>query len=124
MDINILEKDKVYKIKHEVSGFDRDYIICSPIDDVDIVNLTTYAFGKRKKYRHFLCHFVVCFDGRINISNNDNDDARSAYFDDCTVLPLLTNDLEDVRLAMEKLGEKYNRKLNRVILNAEARTCI
>ena len=119
MDINILEKDKVYKIKHEVSGFDRDYIICSPINDVDIVNLTTYTFGNRKKYRPFRCHFVVCFDGRINI-----DDAISAYSEDCAVLPLSTNDLVDVRLAMEKLGEKYNRKLNRVILNAEARTCI
>ena len=38
--------------------------------------------------------------------------------------PLSTNDLVDVRLAMEKLGGKYNRKLNRVILNAEARTSI
>ena len=124
MDINILEKDKVYKIKHEVRGFDRDYIICSPINDVDIVNLTTYAFGSRKKYRQFRCHFVVCFDGRIIISNDNNDDSTSGYFEDCAVLPLSTNDLVDVRLAMEKLGGKYNRKLNRVILNAEERTCI
>ena len=118
MDISILEKDKVYKIKHEVNGFDRDYIICSPIDDVDIVNLTTYTFGSRKKYRQFRCHFVVCFDGRINISNDNNDDAISGYFEDCAVLPLSTNDLEDIKKAMIKLGEKYNRKLNRVILNA------
>jgi len=118
VNINKLEKDRVYKIKHTVNGFYRDYIICSPINDVDIVNLTTYAFGNRKKYRQFRCHFVVCFDGRINISNDNNDDAISAYFEDCVVLPLSTNDLVDVRLAMEKLGGKYNRKLNRVIVNA------
>jgi len=123
MDISILEKDKVYKIKHTVSGFDRDYIICSPINDVDIVNMTTFSFSG-KKYRQFRCHFVVCFDGRININNDNNDDAISGYFEDCAVLPLSTNDLVDVRLAMEKLGGKYNRKLNRVILNAEERTCI
>jgi hypothetical protein len=116
MDISILEKDKVYKIKHTVSGFDRDYIICSPINDVDIVNMTTYAFSG-KKYRQFRCHFVVCFNGSINIGN-DNDDVVSGYFEDCVVLPLSTNDLVDVRLAIEKLGVKYNRKLNRLILNA------
>lgn len=109
----ILEKDKVYKIRHtdlHSVAYLRDYIICSPKVDVDTENLIRATYTR---YTHFDCHFVVCFDGKINAGGND---CRSGFFESCKVIPLNDKDLEEIKGLVTKLGVKYNRKLNKVIL--------
>lgn len=114
----ILEKDKVYKIEHTREPYHprnwRNYIVCSPKVDVNTENFTTaFKTPKRERYTQFDCHFVVCFDGNINISGND---CRSGFLESCKVIPLNDKDLEEIKEAVTKLGAKYNRKLNKVIL--------
>ena len=113
----ILEKDKVYKIRHKGEhslAYLRDYIICSPKVDIDTENLTEFAYiPNRERYTHFDCHFVVCFDGGIDASGND---CRSGFFESCKVTPLNDKDLEEIKEAVTKLGMKYNRKLNKLVL--------
>lgn len=114
----ILEKDKVYKIEHARELYQpshwRNYIVCSPKVYVDTENLTSVVtITKRERYIQFGCHFVVCFDGRINVGGND---CGSGFFESCKVVPLNDKDLEEVKEAVTKLGAKYNRKLNKVIL--------
>ena len=117
----VLEKDKVYKIKHEnqehhhVYGW-RTYIICSPMRSIDIDNLECIAnLSKRERYTQFDCHFVVCFDGEIR-TNREGKDSETAFFESCEVIPLGEEDLNDVRKAVTMMGAKYNRKLNKLVL--------
>lgn len=114
----IFEKDKVYKIEHTRELYEpsswRNYIVCSPKVDVNTENLTSvFNSAKRGRYANFDCHFVVCFDGKINVGGNN---CRSGFFESCKVIPLNDKDLEEVKEAVTKLGAKYNRKLNKVIL--------
>lgn len=114
----ILEKDKVYKIRHKFAYTHswRTYIICSPIRSIDIDNLECIAnLSKRERYTQFDCHFVVCFDGEIK-TNREDKDSQTAFFESCEVIPLEEEDLNDVRKAVTIMGAKYNRKLNKVIL--------
>lgn len=115
----VLEKDKVYKIKHE-SQKDihswRSYIICSPMRSIDIDNLECIAnLSKRERYTQFDCHFVVCFNGEIR-TNREGIDSQTAFFESCEVMPLEEEDLNDVRKAVTMMGAKYNRKLNKLVL--------
>jgi len=114
----ILEKDKVYKIEHVRELYQpirwRKYIVCSPKVDVDTENLMSFVnLSKIERYTQFDCHFVVCFDGKIDVGGND---CRSGFFESCKVIPLNDKDLEEIKEAVTKLGAKYNRKLNKVIL--------
>ena len=114
----ILEKDKVYKIRHKFAYAHswRSYIICSPIRSIDIDNLECIAnLSRRERYTQFDCHFVVCFDGEIK-TNREGKDSQTAFFESCEVIPLEEEDLNDVRKAVTMMGAKYNRKLNKVIL--------
>lgn len=113
----ILEKDKVYKIKHTDEhslAYLRNYIICSPKVDVDTENLTSVVYiPNRERYTQFDCNFIVCFDGYIDVGGND---CGSGFFESCKVMSLNDKDLEEIKEAVTKLGAKYNRKLNKVIL--------
>lgn len=115
----ILEKDKVYKIKHESQKDNhgwRTYIICSPMRSIDIDNLECIAYlSKRERYTQFKCHFVVCFDGSI-MTDRERKDSQTAFFESCEVMPLEEKDLNDVRKAVTMMGAKYNRKLNKLVL--------
>jgi hypothetical protein len=108
-----LEKDKVYKIKHDCNGYDfsRDYIICSPVEDVDITNLDLACTmgGHIHKWKRFGCHFIVCFDGGLEYKGT------SGFIDDCSFLPLNQKDFDEIRKAVKVIGAKYNRKLNKLI---------
>lgn len=109
----ILEKDKVYKILHkdECSAPKkwRDYIICSPKVDVDTEKLDLHAMGM--KYTQFHCNFVICFDGRI-----DTGECSSGFLENCEIVPLRGEDIDEIRKAINILGIKYNRKLNKLVL--------
>lgn len=114
-----LEKDKVYKIKHKnVHAFERNYIICAPSEDVDIVHLNgvaTLSDGLHK-LRIFPCHFIVCFDGNIEI------DGTSGFFDDCEIMLLERKDYDDIKRGVVGIvGTKYNRKLNKLIYDTRER---
>ena len=111
----VLEKDKVYKIRHDVVGYIREYVIVSPIANVDIENLKFAAHLSKgvERYTQFDCHFVVCFDGLIMANGKG---CGSSFFETCKILPLEEKDLNDVRKAVTMLGAKYNRKLNKVVI--------
>ena len=84
--------------------------------DIDIDNLERIAnFSKIERYTQFDCHFVVCFDGEIRI-NREGKDSQTAFFENCEVMPLEEEDLNDVRKAVTMMGAKYNRKLNKLVL--------
>ena len=105
----ILKKDYVYKAtrtKNEpffLGGFRRNYIIFSPFED-------TWIDESRANWSSNVnCHFVVCFDGSIRIPG------VTSVYESCVLEPLNSKDLEDVREAIDRIGCKYNRKLNKLI---------
>lgn len=108
-----LEKDKVYKIKHTHSyDYERNYIICAPSEDVDIIHLNGVGnlSDGLHKLRIFPCHFIICFDGNIEI------EGTSGFFDDCEIMPLEGKDYDDIKRGVGGMvGTKYNRKLNKLI---------
>lgn len=113
----ILEKDKVYKIRHDFRGYYpskwRNYIICSPIKDIDTENLKllSYLSTRMERYTPFDCHFVICFNGTAI-----GKDAQTSFYESCEVLPLDSKDLGDIRKVVTMLGITYNRKLNKLVL--------
>jgi DNA integrity scanning protein DisA with diadenylate cyclase activity len=117
----VLEKDKVYKIKHKSQEYNhvygwRTYIICSQMRSIDIDNLESFAYlSKRERYTQFDCHFVVCFDGEIR-TIREHKDSQTAFFESCEVMTLEEEDLNDVRKAVTMMGAKYNRKLNKLVI--------
>ena len=110
----ILEKDKVYKIKHkniDTIGW-RNYIICSPLTNVN-TDILPWFSQRSGRYVEFSCHFIICFDGAIIYKSKT---ASSAFFESCKILPLNEKDLLEVKEAVKKMGVKYNRKLNKLVL--------
>lgn len=119
----ILEKDKVYKIRHDFREYYcpskwRNYIICSPIKDIDTENLKLFSYLslRKERYTNFDCHFVVCFDGKTTKTNRKDKDSQTAFYESCEIMSLEEEDLNDVRKAVTMLGVKYNRKLNKLVL--------
>lgn len=120
----ILEKDKVYKIRHEFWGNRhddwRDYIICSPINDIDTEKLrfcSRFHYPTMERYTPFDCHFVICFDGTvIGEAAQTSFYPQTSFFESCEVLPLDSKDLGDIRKVVTMLGIAYNRKLNKLVL--------
>ena len=113
----VLEKNKIYKIIHRFYGntrFLRNYIICSPKQDV-IVEEGTVTFET---------HFTICFDKRI-ITHQliehgalDYTQSSSTSVQKSSILEELNNkDINEIRIAVGMLEGKYkyNRKLNRLI---------
>lgn len=111
-----LEKDKIYKILHDSSVFmpkhySRDYIICSPLEDVDLEYLP-HKFILGGRFKNFGCNFLIDFMGELICDN-----ISTAYWDSCKILPLNTKDLLEIKQAMKTMGKIYNRKLNKFIDN-------
>lgn len=121
-----LEKNKVYKVKHDrlmfEDNFPRDYIIFSPKKDVLIPdNFFTSTKWSYRNDKSFMTNFTVCFDGTILYKS-----ASTSVGTDCTFMPLKLEDYNDIKKAVELIGNGYlyNRKLNELILNAKKRTSI
>ena len=124
-----LEKDKVYKVRHDRALFEedfpRDYIIFSPTKDIffpeDFFN-GIKGYGKNF-YKQFNTVFTICFDGKVLAP-------AGTSVDRCVVfLPLTQEDYEDIRKAIKmfsKIGKNcfYNRKLNKLIFNVKEGACI
>lgn len=113
----VLEKDKIYKIIHKFhsnTGFLRNYIICSPKQDV-IVEEGTVTFET---------HFTICFNKRV-ITHKllkggalDYTQSSSTSVNKSNILEELNNkDINEIRTAVGMLEGKYkyNRRLNRLI---------
>ena len=124
----ILEKDKVYKVKHGfVCGFSKNFIIFSPLDD--IVLQDDFFKGKEVGYyvggecHHINTHFTVCFDSRIetkfDLDRYGNPHHSSTSVDpSCELIEKFTNeDYNYIKQAMSILGNNhhYNRKLNKIV---------
>ena len=122
----ILEKDKVYKVKHNrlmfEDDFPRDYIIFSPKKDVLIPDdfFTSVKFPYRND-RSFNTNFTVCLDNTILYKGSS-----TSVGTDCVFLPLKLEDHDDIRKAVKLIGNGclYNRKLNKLVFNAEKGTSI
>lgn len=108
----IFEKDKVYKVIHGdifAPNLDRNYIIFSPLEDIDI-EMDNYSIPIKT-------HFTVCFDKRI-ITKFDIRPSETGFDSFCRKSELHTKqDIIDIKNAIIKLGHgyKYNRKLNKLI---------
>lgn len=117
-----LEKDKVYKVRHDRTlfedDFQRDYIIFSPKKDVLIPD---DFFTSGKFPRLFKTNFTVCFDETILYK-----DSSTSVDTDCAFLPLKLEDHDDIRKAVKLIGNGclYNRKLNKLVFNVKEGTCI
>lgn len=122
----ILEKDKVYKVRHDrrmfEADFPRDYIIFSPKKDVLIPDdfFTSVKFPYRND-RSFKTNFTVCFNETILYK-----DSSTSVDTDCVFLSLKLEDHDDIRKAVKLIGNGclYNRKLNKLIFDAKEGTCI
>ena len=132
----MLEKDKVYKIvdtKIENVGLYRNYIICSPKNDIHTENVKDskqiyYGIDDSSSryiihYIAFNCNFVICFSGRIIVSNDVKEknikQCTAHFYEDSNVITEFSaKDLEEIKKAVDKMGVKYNRKLNNIIFDA------
>ncbi len=117
----ILEKNKVYKVRHDrcmfEDDFPRDYIIFSPKKDVLIPDdFFTSVKWSRLNDRSFNTNFTVCLDNTILYKGSS-----TSVGPDCAFLPLKLEDHDDIRKAVKLIGNGclYNRKLNRLVYNAK-----
>ena len=104
-----LKSGHVYKIWHyDSSCFDRRYIICSPISDLEI---------QEGEWAVLQCYFLVNFVGKIRILGQGTDlYSLATRFDKLCVLRTLNKrDWEDVNRACIQGGFKYNRKLGKLV---------
>lgn len=106
----VLEKDKVYKIVHNDKNrhwhrWGRKYIICSPINDVEI----------GEEHISFKTHFTICFDGGIWCDEQSGSGISTAN----ELAKLNDKDIKEIRHAINMLDGKfiYNRKLHKLIIN-------
>ena len=69
----------------------------------------------------FKTNFTVCFDEEILYKGSS-----TAVGTDCAFLPLKLEDHDDIRKAVKLIGNGclYNRKLNKLVFNAEKGTSI
>ena len=135
-----LEKNKVYKIKHPtVHGYPhgRNYIICAFKNDIAINDNFFEKYNPCKWEKEIWVSssidtvFTSCFSGEIMIADTVEDDnptgsSQTGISNFCTFLPIEEKDHEDIWKAIKALGGKYkyNRKLNKLIYEAESETHI
>ena len=110
-----LEKDKIYKIRHFHQmlhpEYARQYIICSPKDDV-VINSDSDC-------KTFETHFTICFSGRIlthELTDFSKPSSTSISKPDI-IEKLNNNDYDEIRIALGMLDNnyRYNRRLNKLI---------
>ena len=132
-----LEKNKIYKIEHQtVRAFSRNYIICAFKNDIAINDNFFEKYdpcGREKEIfqRPLDTVFTSCFNGEIMIADrmgadNPTGSSQTGISNFCTFLPIEEKDYEDIWKAIRALGGKYkyNRKLNKLIYEAESETHI
>lgn len=114
----VLERNKVYKVVHErvffSDFFNRDYIIFSP---KNMCIIEENSIGKKhvphlKQVVKIKCLFSIDFCGEACMNLD------TSIFTDCHFEPLNTNDINDIKKAIDTRvlnGYKYNRKLNTLI---------
>lgn len=130
-----LEKGKVYKAKHVLvpRGYDRDYIIFSPLDDVMLADdyFTEFKMGIRYESMNIFTLFTVCFSGDVLVASeaetrNPHGYSTTGIDRFLKLLPLTDKDYEDIRKVVDALGEgyKYNRKLNEIVYVAKNETSV
>jgi len=122
----ILEKDKVYKIKHNIINTInwRNYVIFSPLSNMTIPE--DFLEGNLNNYPMSLTiytHFTVRFDGSISTKydvghNGVPCPSATGLNCCCSILDINPNDYNDIRNAINKLGDgyMYNRKLNKIVI--------
>jgi len=126
----ILEKGKVYKIKHIFApcDYERDYIIFSPLNDVMLADdyFTEYKMGIQCRSMNIFTLFTVCFSGEVRVVSeaetlNPHGYSTTGLDRFSKLLPLTVKDYEDIRKVVDALGEgyKYNRKLNEIVYVAK-----
>lgn len=124
----ILEKDKIYKVKHGfVYGFPKNFIIFSPLDDIvlqdDFFKGREVGYCVSSRCRHINTHFTVRFDSKIetkfDLDRYGNPHHSSTGVDpSCELIEKFTNeDYNYIKQAMSILGGDYhyNRKLNKIV---------
>ena len=130
----ILEKNKVYKIRHQLSSgenYKRNYLIFAPREDVILGDdyfygdtLTQWTYDRSTKC--FFTIFTCCFDGDIlTMKDGAPPISCGAGIDRlCKFLPLTEYDYKDVRKALDKLGGKYlfNRKTNKLMTKNDTKS--
>ena len=122
-----LEANKVYKIFHNVYTLGdmkkwRNYILMSPKEDVlfneDKIDNRTHCGKETTIVESIPCIFVVGFGGYIFNNKDTFHKASTSIFSGCRIGKIHEKDLEDIRRAISSVPHaKYNRKLNKVILN-------
>lgn len=131
----ILEKGKVYKVKHIFAprDYERDYIIFSPLDDVMLADdyFTDYKFGLRCESMNIFTLFTVCFSGEVLVASeaetlNPHGYSTTGIDRFIKIIPLIEKDYEDIRKVVDALGKgyKYNRRLNEIVYVAKNETFV
>ena len=101
-----LKKGKVYKIKHVKTSnweWDRDYILCSPINDVQITDSKIIHVS-------FCAYFVVGFSSSIEIKTDENF-TSTTFFSDCTLGDITPSDYQDIRKVIDNYNSLHNDKM-------------
>jgi hypothetical protein len=112
----ILEKGKVYKIKHQRTHFGddflRDYILCCPsesvyVDETQLVITYPYLVN----ITSIECLFLIGFNELFY------SDTKTTLFKDCSIEPLNEKDIAEIGKVVYSIGHgyKYNRKLNKIV---------
>jgi len=95
-----LKKGKVYKIRNNNIkgryGWKREYIICSPQDDVIIDDWCT----------DFKTYFIMGFDEKICFDERTTFDA-----DVCTYVEITPKDYDDIKRVIDVYNTKHNTKM-------------
>ena len=102
----MFKKGKVYKIKYPSMGgrFIRDYIIISPIKDVEISEI-----GRAN------IPFLFCLTMNKNISFGDGTKASEYNITQCNLERLTFEDYNEMRNLLSKTNIRYNRKTKTII---------
>ena len=119
-----LEANKVYKIFHNVYTLEdgwRDYVLMSPKEDVtfNVHDIDKQGIGREVTVVGSIpCIFVVGFDGHIFDGKDTFHKASTSIFSGCRIGKIYEKDLKDIRRAISSVPHaKYNRKLNKVIVD-------
>lgn len=131
----ILEKGKVYKVKHLFAPgyYERDYIIFSPKEDVILADdyFTDYKSRLRCESMNIFTLFTVCFSGDVIVvseaeTRNPHGYSTTGIDRFIKIIPLTEKDYEDIRKVVDALGKgyKYNRRLNEIVYVAKNETSV
>ena len=117
----VLKKNKIYKIIHpDVTCFDTNFIIFSPIDDI-VVSCDENEYGKSTSFiEKIKAHFIITFYNEIMTRFDIKDWCSTSIFPRCCIKELKCDEditSIEIKKMLEKLGHgyRYNRKTNELI---------